>query len=437
MKAVAQTTEANSICIAPGISKSLLKENGSTVSLSFITLFFLPIFNPMSGSDRSSRNTTRKLNLQDDIPAEIKRNILRSLETTRDVKNLSETSVGFNLEAKRLQFRMLNLGRLFEYPNELGKMRSMNELIEQLSKTAVKGDHPLSFYVRTIKLDPEDTRRLPDNSMRCAARPAQVEAILKACDQLHVIDFLGPIKNIDWPGILRTKKKLQCLDLFRWSSNEEQHSFWPLLNALTTTSPDICYIGLGPRLNKDERGYPDAATIERAARAGRPCRKLKAVKVMAEVWTIPLLKYLTIMAPNLVHVVLFLKYEKNLNELKSTLEACLKKWSETLMVINIAYLHNHEKSVPGHSLLQLLPLTFPNMERLERLMLSGVQISSASLYSLKLLTSLCLFSIDHTDIVDTLYRPSVLQRLTCLTVDKAYIYEDVVARRKGVKLYSS
>lgn len=244
----------------------------------------------------------------------------------------------------------------------------------------MKGDHPLSFYVRElICWDRVEFRHGPwDGTERLTNR--QIETILKACDQSLNIRFQIPIEITDWPGILRTKKKLEYLDLEQWLYGKQKYNFWSLLNALTTTSPDIKSVKLAPRWYKEERGHPDTATIERATRAHRPCRKLEEVMVNDEVWTVPLLRYLTIMAPNLVNVHLYLKYEKNLTELKSALEACLKKWPETLKKILICY-SNNEESVPEVRRRELFPMPFPRMMKLEQLVLIGVQMSSASLYT--------------------------------------------------------
>lgn len=317
--------------------------------------------------------------------------------------------------------------------------KELDGLNEQLSKTAVQGDHPLSFYVRELIYErsvrsryidmPQDgTDWLPRDTRR------QIVAILNACDQLRRIYFHTPIEIIDWPGVLRRKKKLEYLVLEQWLYNEQKYSFWSLFNALTTTSPNIESINLEPRWYKEERENPDTATIEKTAREHGPCRKLETVAVNDKVWTVPLLRYFTIMAPNLVNVHLYLKYEKNLIELKSTLEACLKKWSETLKKILICYSHN-EDNVPELRRRQLLLLTFPKMERLERLALLGVQISSTSLYDLKLLYELILTKVDHRDIVATLSRPSVLQKLARIIVDEPDLYVGVVAKRERVYLF--
>lgn len=389
----------------------------------------------MSSANRSSKNTTRKLNIQDDFPPEIKRNILRSFDSPKDVKNLGETSRGFNLEAKRLQFREVDLSKLLDKLKEPGETRSIDDLLKQLSKTAVKEGRPLSYYVREIYYEKNSpTELFESTNLPSQGTRRQVETILKACDQLQVIEFRTPFEIVDWPGILRTKKQLQYLRLEQWLYRGLNYSFWSLFSALTTTSPDIKTIKLEPCKYKEERGHPDTATIERAAKASRPCRKLECLRADDEVWTIPLLKYFTIMAPNLIDVHLYLKYEKNLTELKSALEACLEKWSETLKKILICYSNN--EGVPELRHRPVLPVTFPRMDKLEELVLIGVQISSASLYTLNSLKSLALAKIEHEDIVATLSssRPSALQRLTRLTVDKPNLYRDVITRRERVVL---
>lgn len=387
----------------------------------FTALFLSPIFNSMSNSNRSYKNTngTRKLNIQDDFPPEIKRNILRSFDSPKDVKNLGETSKGFNLEAKRLQFRTLDLSRWGP--------KNIDGLIEQLSKIAVRGDHPLSFYVHEVKYtDPKSIKE------------KQLRAVLNACDQLQVIDFDDPLDNRDWPGVLRTKKQLQHLFLGVTDFIEQNYSFWSLLRTLTTTSPNIETIILKSRMYKEERGHQDTATTSISSRTYSPCRKLEAVLVEDDVWTIPHLKYLTVMAPNLVYACLYLRNKENLTELKSTLEASLKAWSGTLRSLFICNTHNKADILKLRQC-RLHPVTFPRMEKLEELVLIGVQISSASLYNLNSLKSLSLIEIDHRDILTTLAlrfsRRPVLEKLTKLVVDRSDLYRDVMARRNNVLLY--
>lgn len=375
----------------------------------------------MSSSNRSYKNTngTRELNIQDDFPPEIKRNILRSFDSPKDVKNLGETSVGFNVEAKRLQFRTLVLSRWGP--------KSIDGLIEQLSKIAVRGDHPLSFYVREVKYT--EAKSIKEKQLR---------AVLNACDQLQVIDFEYPLDNIDWPGVLGTKKQLQHLFLGVTDFIEQNHSFWSLLRTLTTTSPNIETIILKSRMYREERGHQDATTASISSRLYSPCRKLEAVLVEDDVWTIPHLKYLTVMAPNLVYACLYLRNKENLTELKSTLEASLEAWSGTLRSLFICNVHNKADVIKLRQC-QLHPVTFPRMEKLEELMLIGAQISSASLYNLNSLKSLILIEIDHRDILATLGlrlsgRP-VLEKLTTIVVDRPDLYRGVIARRNNVLLY--
>lgn len=373
-------------------------------------------------SSSNSYSNRRRLNLQSDIPQEIKQNILQEFESPRDVKNLGKTSVSFNVEAKRLQFRVLDLDRLLDYPNELGEMRNIDGLIEQLSTTAVREAYPLSFYVREVKYMGPRNRRLISGT--------QLRAILSACDQLRVIHIKIPLVHedrlsIDWPGILRTKNRLQRLYLSQPSHLEQRHSFWSLLSALTTTSPNIESIVLKPwsLWYDEEHGHiVNISAVVNAARVQRPCRKLETVIIEAEVWTIPYLKYLTIMAPNLAYVHLHLKYETNLNPLKSTLEESLRAWSGTLRELQV---RTHQS--PGYR--QLLPVTFPEMMKLEKLVLIGVQISGTSLYNLESLKSLSLYEIGHQDIAATLSRRYVLKKLTELNVDRPDIYRDIIVRR--------
>lgn len=323
---------------------------------------------------------------------------------------LGETSVGFNLEAKRLQFRTLELCRF--------DRQKVNELIEQLSKAAVKGDQPLSFYVREVN---DAVSGLHQQKVT----NEQIDSILKACHQLKAINILVLEVDLDWPKILRTKKKLQRLCL-EGSDQRQQYSFWSLFTTLTTNCPDIESISLGSQHYKEERGYPDTSTH-------RPCRKLQDIWINDEVWTIPYLKYLTVMAPNLVSVGLYLKSEKNMTKLKSTLEAAFREWSETLKTLCICHYH------PGVSASelkkrQLVPITFPKMEKLEILVLIGVQISGASLYNLNSLKKLTLAFIDHRDIIHRLFKRSVLEKLTKLEVDEVYSYREVVRRRNDIRL---
>lgn len=264
-----------------------------------------------SRSNVSSHTVWQMTNIQDDIPPEIKRNILLCLDSLKDVKNLGETCLGFNVQAKDLQFRTLNLGKLINEPNELGKTRTIDELIKQLklTKSAVREAHPLSYYIREIRYV------LPANSH--TIKVEHLYDVLNACYQLRVIIFACPNDTIEWPEIIRTKKKLQHLYLIDVERCKHRYSFWSLLKALTTTSPDIETIELKELYSEPQMPLvdPDAATVARAARTHSPRRKLKTMSSQDEVWTIPYLKYLTIMAPNLVEARLFLRRENNMTEL--------------------------------------------------------------------------------------------------------------------------
>lgn len=375
----------------------------------------------MSGSIGSPKSNRRRLNLQDDIPPEIKKNILQSLETNRDVKNLGETSVGFNVEAKRLQFRQLDLRRLLDHPNELGEMKTIGGLIAQLPKTAVKGDHPLSFYVREVKYSKRDNKEITDE---------ELITILNACDQLLVIDIAYPSINIDWPQVLRKEPKLQHLHLGGSSPYEPKFTFWSLLSTVFDTSLNIKSIVLKPQRFTDGQEHPKNVTASKTASTPSPCRKLEKVIVDDEVWTVPYLKYLTNKAPNLVYARLGLRYEKNLTELKSTLEASLRVWSKTLKEIWICYFHD-EDDIPELVQRQIFHIAFPSMEKLEKLELVGIQIDDKSLYNLHSLTSLSLALIDHQNIATTLSNPCCLEKLSRLNVDRPDSYRDTIAKRKN------
>lgn len=393
-------------------------------------------------SNVSSHTVGQKTDIQDDIPPEIKRNILLCLDSLKDVKNLGETCLSFNIQAKDLQFRTLDLTRLLHEPNKLGNMRKIDELIKQLrlTKSAVRGAHPLSYYIREIQYLP------PKNCQTIKVK--QLSAVLNACDQLQVIKFAYLYDAIEWPEIIRTKKKLQLLYLKDGTrSCLHRYSFWSLLEALTTTSPDIETIFL-EELFYSESQMPlvgaDAATVARVARTHSPCRKLKTILSEDEVWTVPYLKYLTIMAPNLVEARLFLRRENNMTELISTLEASLIAWSKTLKSLCICH-HHSDMTRTEAQRRQSHPITFPKMEKLEELALIGLQISSASLYNLNSLKGLILALTDHSGIIDALGRGHwhlgrpVLEKLNLLAVDRlalnAYYREGMIGRRNNVQLH--
>lgn len=308
-------------------------------------------------------------------------------------------------------------------------MRNIDELIERLPKVSVKGDHPLSFYVRKLKYSkPEVSAWITEK---------QLIAVLEACDQLRDINIYYFLHNVHWPSILIKQKKLQhfLLDPERYW-HEQKYSFWRILRTLTSASPDIQTIILGGQLYKEDKRHSKTSSISiNTARALNPCRNLEKVLVYDEVWTIPYLKYLTIMAPNLVQVRLHLKYERNLTQLKTTLEASLEVWSKTLRKLWICYVHDLiEVPKPKGRPSRLLPITFPVMEKLEKLKLVGVQISGASLYNLSSLASLTLAYTEHDDIIDSLVRHSVLEKLTELVVNEMDSYREVKTRRKNLNL---
>lgn len=300
-------------------------------------------------------------------------------------------------------------------------MRDINRLVKQLSTTAVRGDHPLGFYVREV------TYSRWDSESRCITSQ-QLVAILRACDQLYVINIAPPFNIPDLPDILRTKRRIQYLCFKRHELHAgERYSFWSLFNTLTTTSPDIKSVKLFGDWTKVKQGHPDATTISHVARAHSPCSRLERVWITGQVWTTPYLRYLTCMAPNLVDVQLGLASGENLTELKSALETSLRDWSRTLKELYIYYSHN----VPSYIQLELLPLALPRMERLEKLRLVRVPISRSSLYNLSSLESLELEFIDREDIVATLSRRPVVERLAELVVDsdKLRFYREITAGR--------
>lgn len=386
-----------------------------------------------SRSNVSSHTVGQKTNVQDDIPTEIRRNNL-CLESLKDVNNLVGTSVGSNAQAAYSQPVTLNLGRLIDEPSELGKTRNIDQLIKQLTKSAVRGADPPGFYIREIQyLAPKNWRTIKDK---------QLCAVLNACKNLQVIKFASPFgKHLDWPEILKTKKKLQSLYLADTMLCLHRFSFWSLLETLTTTSPDIETLKLNIMLYSYSQMPlvgPDAATVAKASRTHSPCRKLKTISSEDEVWTIPYLKYLTVMAPYLVEAHLFLWREDNLTELNSTLEASLTAWSMSLKTLYICHCHANMSDSEIRRR-QSYPLTFPKMERLEVLALIGVQISTASLYNLNSLENLALAYIDHKRIVAALgsgHGRPVLDNLTALVVDcPEYYYRGMIGRRNNVELY--
>lgn len=398
----------------------------------------------MSRSNVSSKNNNvgRKPNPQDDFPPEIKANILRCVESPRDVRNLGETSVGFNVEAKRIQFRTLDLEQMLYRRDELGRIvtrstgiRGLIErlserrtgirgLTKQLSKATVGGEHPLCFYVHEIKC------AIPDGvHPRDIPSEQQFRTLFNLCDRLQVVDFELRVKLMNLPIILGTMKQLQHLFLGECPKLRQEYSFWSLLKTLTTTSPNIETIVLQNHMYKEEGGYPDAATVSKTVKeAHNPCTNLKAVFSANAVWTGPLLKYLTTMAPNLVYVSLYLKRGENRTELRSALEACFKAWSKTLERLRISNLHGGEHR-------DVFQVSFPEMEKLKELVLLAVLISSESLHNLNSITNLTLNGIGLGDIAAALaLGPSgrlVLQNLTEFKVDYTELDRK---RRKNVEL---
>lgn len=278
------------------------------------------------------------------------------------------------------------------------------------------GDRPLGSYVRELKCGfvYEKTRKLTDK---------QVSAIFKVCDQLLFIDFVEEIYNLDWPKIFRKETRLWKLRLggptiTSTLTQAWAFSFWSLFNTVTATAPDIETIELYTRGFTDGqnmnilwliREEPDTS----GANTGSPCRYLKTVLVRESIWTVPYLEYLTFKAPNLVHASLTSSYEENLTKVQSTLEASLRVWSKTHREIKI----EGETLWMGKPVSKLALISFPKMEELKYLRLGSIQISGASLGSLRSLESLCLSDISHKDVILALSDSSILPELTDLAVD--------------------
>lgn len=379
---------------------------------------------PTPAGSSKSNNVTRESILQHVVPPEIRGNIFRNLTSTEDIQNAGLTRV-FSEEARQKLFRKLDL-------NEQLKKNKIDELIVFL-QNPVKGVQPLGSYVRELNYEEPHIK----------IKEEHLIAILKACDQLTFlrIDTYAHF-NINWSELVSTKTVLQHFFLGgSWS--DQKYDFWSLFSTLTTTSPYIESIILGPQYFTDAKEHRNSKTGAISTRingnalqvTGSPCRSLKTVLVADTVWTVPYLKYLTVKAPNLVRTTLRLRCEDRLTELTSTLEAALKVWSRTLMKLDL-FFGEEVVADPMLKQRQLLPLAFPKMEKLESLRLVRVQINAASLKNLPSVKKLELQGTNDKDIADKLSNRSILPKLEDLrvSIDAFDYYKDAANKRKSHRL---